>query len=86
MELYGIWFGTSSAAISALVWHTSGDLDLLIIFSGAFAVALSILLVGALVGTLDICPVLGALIISNCLVDSSPRMIVDLTPALIPCR
>ena len=35
-------------------------------FSGALAVARILLLVGALVGTLNIRPVLGALIISNC--------------------
>ena len=39
--------------------------------SGALAVSLIILLVGALVGTLDIRPVLGALIISNYWVGSA---------------
>jgi len=47
--------------------------------SGALAVALIILQVGALVGTLNIRPVLGALIISNC----SPALLRVCFPLLL---
>jgi hypothetical protein len=62
-------FGTALVDIIAVVWHRSNLLDLLII-SGALAVALIILLISALVDTLDIHPELDGIFISNCGVRS----------------
>ena len=50
--LFGISFGTVSVAVFALVRHGSGSFDLSSL-SGAFA------------GILDVCRMLGALIVSN---------------------
>ena len=61
-DLFRNYFGRHNCIHSALIELAWSSHHL----SGALAVALIILLVGVLVGTLDIRPVLGAVIISNC--------------------
>jgi len=68
---FSVRFGIALVDSNVLTWHRSILVQTSHHFSGALEEALIILLlIGVLVGTLDIHSVLGALIISNCRVRS----------------